>query len=374
MKNKIWLSSPHMDGTEQKFIQEAFESNYIAPMGSQLLAFEDELEAYLGGQKYILALNSGTSAIHLALKLAGVSKGDEILCQSFTFCASANPILYVGAIPVFIDSEPTTWNICPELLENTIKDRLKKGTKPKAIIAVDSYGMPFQVTEIRAVAEKYNIPIIEDAAGALGSRVDDIASGTFGEFGIISFNGNKIITTSSGGALLCNTKEAKERALFLATQARDTAIHYQHSEIGYNYRMSNVLAGIGRGQLGVLNERVQARRAIFDFYKEALFELNELQFLEEPKGYYSNRWLSCLQTPSFEIRENIRIALDKENIESRLLWKPLHMQPVFQSCPAYTSGVSEKLFNNGLCLPSGSNLSELDLLRITNCIKKALKK
>lgn len=363
-----------MGGTEQNFIQEAFESNWIAPLGSQLLAFETELEAYLGKHKYILALNSGTAAIHLALKLAGVTKGDEVLCQSFTFCASANPILYLGAHPVFIDSETTTWNLCPDLLEKAIKDRLKKGTKPKAIIAVDSYGMPFQVSKIRTVAEKYKIPIIEDAAGALGSSVDDIASGTFGKFGVISFNGNKIITTSSGGALLCDTTEVKEKALFLATQARDRATHYQHSEIGYNYRMSNVLAGIGRGQLGVLNERVLARRGVFDYYKKELSEFKELQFLEEPKGYYSNRWLSCLQTPSFEIREHIRIALDKEQIESRPLWKPLHLQPSFKAYPAYTNGISEQLFNNGLCLPSSSNLSELDLLRITNCIKMALKK
>ncbi|MFD1294212.1 DegT/DnrJ/EryC1/StrS family aminotransferase [Lutibacter holmesii] len=374
MKNKIWLSSPHMSGTEQNFIQEVFDTNWIAPVGDQLMNFETDLENFLGNQSHVLAVNSGTAAIHLALKLLGISKGDEVLCQSFTFCASANPILYEGAIPIFIDSEDLTWNLSPYLLEKAIKNRLKNGIKPKAIIAVDSYGMPFKVSAVRAIANKYEIPIIEDAAGALGSKVADIPCGTLAEFGVISFNGNKIITTSSGGALISTSKNMKAKALFFATQARDVASHYQHSEIGYNYRMSNVLAGIGRGQLTVIDERVQARRAIFEFYKKELQGCNELKFLEEPKGYYSNRWLSCIQTPSFEVREKIRIALDLEGIEARPLWKPLHLQPIFQDYLAFTNGVAEELFANGLCLPSGSNLTEFDLFRITNCIKKALKK
>lgn len=373
MKNKIWLSSPHMCGTEQKYIQEAFASNWIAPVGENIQEFEYELQHYIGEEKQIVALNSGTSAIHLALKLLGVSKDDEVLCQSFTFCASANPILYLGARPIFIDSENDTWNICPELLEKTIKDCLLEGEKPKAIIAVASYGMPFNVLAVSAIAKKYEIPIIEDAAGALGSSVGGIYSGTFGKFGVISFNGNKIITTSAGGALICENKTIKEKALFLATQARANETHYEHSEIGYNYRMSNVLAGIGRGQLTVLNDRIAARRAIFNLYKKLLSDFIEIQFLEEPMGYVSNRWLTCIQTPSFEVREKIRKALEMEQIESRPLWKPLHLQPVFKSYVAYTNGISESLFMNGLCLPSSSTLEEKDLLRITNVIKKAIK-
>ena len=367
MKNKIWLSSPHMGGSEQKYVKEAFDTNWVAPLGPNVNEFESSLEHYLKEDSHVAALSSGTAAIHLALILLGVSKGDEVLCQSFTFSASANPIVYQGAIPVFIDSELDTWNMCPEQLEIAILHRLKNGKKPKAIIAVHLYGMPYNVAKISALGKKYEIPIIEDSAEALGSAVNNRKCGTFGDFSILSFNGNKIITTSGGGALINKSKEKKDAAIFLATQARDNAPHYQHSKIGYNYRMSNIVAGIGRGQLEVLIDRVTARRFNFEFYKKTIKNI-DFKFLEEPNGYFSNRWLTCILTPSFKIREKIRLSLEEENIESRPLWKPMHLQPIFKNCLSFLNGNSEQLFNTGLCLPSGSNITENELNRVVGVL------
>lgn len=361
-----------MGGTEQHYVQEAFDTNWIAPLGPNVKAFEESIESFIGQGMYAACLSSGTGAIHLALELLGVGHGDEVICQSLTFSASANPITYLGATPVFIDSEKETWNLCPDLLEKALIDRLKKGKKPKAIIAVHLYGMPYKSDEIREVALKYDIPVLEDSAEALGSRYRNRSCGSLGDLSILSFNGNKIITTSGGGALLTSDKEMKEKAIFLATQARDDAPHYQHSHIGYNYRMSNVLAGIGRGQMEVLTERVEARRKNYSIYKGALSEISEITFLEEPHYAFSNRWLTTILTDSFKTRESIRKSLEKENIESRPLWKPMHLQPVFGSCPSYLNGVSEALFENGLCLPSGSNLVESDLKRVIRIIEKTL--
>ncbi len=369
-KTKIYLSSPHMGGSEQKFVTEAFDTNWIAPLGPHVDGFENDLRNYLGEDKYAAALSSGTASIHLALQLLNVSKGDEVLCQSFTFSASANPILYQGATPVFIDSESDTWNMSPELLEIAIKDRIEKYKKPKAIIAVHLYGMPYKANEINAIAEKYKIPVVEDSAEALGSTYFNQNCATLSDIGILSFNGNKIITTSGGGALITNTQSLKEKAVFLSTQARDNAPHYEHSSIGYNYRMSNVLAGIGRGQMEVIDERVKARRKNFEFYKANLSQINTIQFLEEPQGFFSNRWITCIKTDSYETREQIRLTLLKDDIESRPLWKPMHMQPVFKDCLHFTNGISEDLFDKGLCLPSGSNLSQDDLDRVLNNILK----
>ncbi len=366
-KSKIWLSSPHMGGAEQKYIASAFETNWIAPLGPNVTGFENDIAAYLNNQKHVAALSSGTAALHLALKLTGIKPGDEVICQSMTFSASANPITYEGGRPVFVDSESDTWNMSPELLEQAIKDRIVKGQKPKAIIPVHLYGMPAKMKEIMAIARHYEIPVIEDAAEALGSRIDNKAAGTFGDYGILSFNGNKIITTSGGGALITNTQEAKEKAIFWATQARDNAPHYQHSEIGYNYRLSNILAGIGRGQMEILDKHIAARRANFDYYKTAL-QNAPLQFLQEPSGFFSNRWLTTVLTRSYEDREKIRLALANHNIESRPLWKPMHQQPVFKGAPSYLNGISDDLFSRGLCLPSGSNLNEPDRKRITEII------
>ncbi len=373
MKNKkIWLSSPHMGGTEQKYVQEAFDTNWVAPLGPNVNAFEEDLKQFLNHDVYVVALSAGTAAIHLALKLAGVKRDDTVLCQSMTFSASANPITYEGAQPVFVDSEPDTWNMSPELLEQAIKDQIAKGKKPKAIIVVHLYGMPAKMDEIRAIAQEYEIPLIEDAAEALGSFYKNQACGTLGDYGILSFNGNKIITTSGGGALVTKTEAGKQKAIFWATQARDAAAHYQHSEIGYNYRMSNIVAGIGRGQMEVLKDRVIARRANFDFYKKELTGL-PVSFVEEPEGFLANRWLTTILLDSNEQREKIRLALEKENIESRPLWKPMHMQPVFKDAHAYVNGISEDLFHRGLCLPSGSNLEKEDLERIVENIKKQFK-
>lgn len=371
-KTKIYLSSPHMGGSEQKFVTDAFDTNWVAPLGPHVDGFEYDLASYLDHDSQVVALSSGTASIHLALMLAGVGPGDEVLCQSFTFAASANPIIYLGANPVFIDSEPDTWNISPELLEIAIKDRINANKKPKAIIAVHLYGMPYKAKAINAIGEKYNIPIIEDSAEALGSSYYGQKCGTLSDFGILSFNGNKIITTSGGGALITKDLQLKKQAVFLATQARDHAPHYEHSYIGYNYRMSNVLAGIGRGQMEVLDDRVVARRNHFEYYKEKLSPYKSITFLEEPKGLYSNRWLTCIQTESYEQRECIRLALLEDDIESRPLWKPMHLQPVFKDAMSYTNGVSEHLFDRGLCLPSGSNLTHHDLNRILQIIFNAL--
>ena len=366
--NKIWLSSPHMGDNEQSYVQEAFDTNWVAPLGPNVNSFEKSIADYVGDNVHVAALSSGTAAIHLALELLGVGRGDEVLCQSFTFSASANPILYLGAIPVFVDSETDTWNISPELLEKAILSRISHGKKPKAIIAVHLYGMPYKINEISQIAERYDIPVIEDSAEALGSSYGPSKCGSFGDIGIFSFNGNKIITTSGGGALIAKDESLKKKAVFLATQARDDAPHYQHSSVGYNYRMSNVLAGIGRGQMEVLQKRVEARRSNFDFYKTQLDHLAEIGFLEEPDDYYCNRWLTCILTPSYETREKIRLALLEFNIESRPLWKPMHLQPVFKDFINFSDGTSENLFERGLCLPSGSNLSKEDLERIVKII------
>ena len=366
--SKIWLSSPHMGKNERAYVKEAFDTNWVAPLGPNVNQFEKSIEDYVHDNIKAAALSSGTAAIHLALQLLGVSNGDEVICQSFTFSASANPILYLGAIPVFVDSERNTWNISPELLEKAILDRISNNKKPKAIVAVHLYGMPYNIKEVNEIGDKYGIPILEDSAEALGSSYDGQKCGSFGEIGILSFNGNKIITTSGGGALLTQKEEYRQKAIFLATQARDEAPHYQHSNVGYNYRMSNVLAGIGRGQMEVLEERVAARRSNFEFYKKSLGHLKEIEFLKEPHGYFSNRWLTCLLTPSFEIREKIRLELLKDDVESRPLWKPMHLQPIFKKYHNFTDGTSSDLFDRGLCLPSGSNLTEDDLSRIVALI------
>ena len=367
MKEKIWLSSPHLSGDEQKYVKEAFDTNWVSPLGPNVNGLEQDICDYTKA-KSCTALSSGTAAIHLALILLGVKENDEVLCSTFTFSATVNPIRYQHAIPVFVDSEKETWNMCPELLEKAIIDRIAKGKKPKAIIAVHLYGMPSKMKELLEVSTKYNIPIIEDAAEAIGSTYQNKAMGTFGEIGIYSFNGNKIITTSGGGALVSNNPEHCKKATFLATQARDQAPHYQHSQIGYNYRMSNICAGIGRGQLEVLDDRVAARRSNFEFYKNQLDHIDQITFIEEPVGFYSNRWLTTLLTDSFETRERIRLALEKENIEARPLWKPMHLQPIFQEYPTYKNDVSEDLFQRGLCLPSGSNLLVEDLKRVVSTI------
>ena len=371
MKTKIWLSSPHIGDNELRYVNEAFESNWIAPLGPHVNAFEIGLQVQTKSN-HAAALSSGTSAIHLALILLGVKSGDTVFCQSITFSASANPIAYQGANPVFIDSESETWNMDPQLLKKALLEAKGKGQLPKAIIPVHLYGMPAKMYEIISVAKEFNVPVIEDAAEALGSNINNKPCGSYGEFGVLSFNGNKIITTSGGGALLSNNAEMIEQARFLATQARDPAPHYQHSHIGFNYRMSNVLAGIGRGQLEVLNERVEARRSNYNRYVSYFSRLNEngfnIKFQEEPVGYYSNRWLTCiLVEPKLNnglTREIIRLALDEENIESRPLWKPMHQQPIFANCKSYNNGVSDKLFEEGLCLPSGSNLTDEEFDRI----------
>ena len=369
---KIWLSSPHMGGAELDFIKEAFATNWIAPLGPNVNGFETDIASYLGENSSVAALSSGTASLHLALQILGVSRGDFVLCQSMTFAASANPITYLGALPVFIDSERDTWNMCPEQLELAIKDCISKGKIPKAIVAVHLYGMPYMVNEITSIANKYDIPIVEDSAESFGSSYFGRCCGTFGDIGVLSFNGNKIITTSGGGALVAKDPIHKEKAIFLATQARDNAPHYQHSHIGYNYRMSNVLAGIGRGQMKVLDHHVSKRRSNYAFYKKHLNPISEISFLDEPNRCFSNRWLSCILTDSFQTREKIREELAKNEIESRPLWKPMHLQPVFSKNISYTNGISEELFNKGLCLPSGSDLEEDDLYRVVRIIKNLL--
>jgi dTDP-4-amino-4,6-dideoxygalactose transaminase len=369
--SKIWLSSPHMGGNEQKYVQEAFDTNWVAPLGPNVNGFENDLENYLGEDVHVAALSSGTGALHLALVLLGVEAGDEVLCQSMTFSASANPIVYLGAQPVFVDSEPETWNICPKALEEAIVDRIAKGKKPKAIIGVHLYGMPFKYEEIRMIANKYAIPLVEDSAEALGSTYKNQKCGTFGDISILSFNGNKIITTSGGGALVSKKKEEKEKTVFLSTQARDNAPHYQHSHIGYNYRMSNICAGIGRGQMEVLDKHVNLRREMNGFYQSFFEGVENVVVLKEPSvDYFSNHWLSAVLLESYDRREALRLAFEKENIETRPLWKPMHMQPVFASCPYYGTDVAEQLFEKGLCLPSGSNSTEKEKNRIYEVLKR----
>lgn len=377
MNSKIWLSSPHMGGNELKYIHEAFDANWVAPLGPNVNGFEKDLENFLGGKISVAALSAGTAALHLALIILGVKQDDEVLCQSFTFSASANPITYVGAKPVFIDSEPETWNMCPEALEVAIKDRTAKGKKPKAIIVVHLYGMPAKMDEITAIAAKYDIPLVEDAAEALGSAYKGQKCGTFGEVSVLSFNGNKIITTSGGGALVCRNLEQKNKAVFLSTQARDNAPHYQHSEIGYNYRMSNISAGIGRGQMEVLPQRVEARRKNHEFYTELFRNIEGVTVFTEPGAdFYSNHWLSAViidpEIAGFT-REDLRLKFLEDNIESRPLWKPMHLQPVFVDAPYYGKKVAEELFENGLCLPSGSNLTDVERTRITEALSALIK-
>ena len=373
MTNKILLSSPHMGGSEQKYIKDAFDTNWIVPMGENVNRFEKSLEEYIGDNSKIACLSSGTSAIHLALVLAGVKLNDEVICQSMTFSASANPIIYLGAKPVFIDSEEDTWNMCPITLEEAILERIKQGIKPKAIIVVHLYGMPAKIEAIVTISKKYEIILIEDSAESLGSSFKAKKCGSFGDYGILSFNGNKIITTSGGGALICNTSEQKNKAVFLATQAKDDAIHYQHSEIGYNYRMSNVLAGIGRGQMEVLDKHINLRRDNNKFYQNLFKNIKFVKVHKEySPDYFSNHWLTCIiinEKKSNFNKDELRLALKKENIESRPLWKPLHLQPIFSSYKFYGKDICENLFNTGLCLPSGSNLSKYEKSRITNVIK-----
>lgn len=375
MNEKIWLSSPHMGGNELKYVNDAFDANWVAPLGPNVNGFESDIETFLKEADIkVAALSAGTAALHLALIECGVGYGDEVICQSMTFSASANPIAYQGAMPVFVDSEPDTWNMCPKQLREAIRDRLSKGKKPKAVVVVHLYGMPAKMDEILEIAKEFDIPVIEDAAEALGSKYKNVACGTFGRFGVLSFNGNKIITTSGGGALVCHSQEDKDKAVFLSTQARDEAPHYQHSHIGYNYRMSNICAGIGRGQMEVLPERVAARRAMHDFYVGLLKGVAGVRILSEPSAdYFSNHWLSAIVIDPAVVgktREDLRLALLEDNIESRPLWKPMHLQPVFENSPYYGEDVAETLFSNGLCLPSGSNLTKGEKDRIERNITK----
>jgi pyridoxal phosphate-dependent aminotransferase EpsN len=377
-KKRIFLSAPHMSGNEQKYVEQAFNTNWIAPLGPNVDAFEKELAAYVGAREGV-ALSSGTAAIHLALSLLGVGKGNIVFCSSLTFVASANPILYQGAEPVFIDSEPDTWNMSPQALEKALKAASLNGKLPKAVIVVNLYGQSAKMDEILSICNDYNVPIIEDAAESLGSSYKGKASGSFGKFGIYSFNGNKIITTSGGGMLVSEDKKAIEKARYLSTQARDAAIHYQHSQMGYNYRMSNILAGVGRGQLEVLEQRVMEKREVFDFYYEELGEVGGLKFMPELEGTYSNRWLTALTIDEkvTGVSANTLIeALAQENIEARPVWKPLHLQPLFQDAVYFPHdkdiSVSEELFHSGICLPSGTNMTKADQLRVVSCIKSVL--
>tara|TARA_B110000238_G_scaffold100027_1_gene108925 strand:+ start:5224 stop:6366 length:1143 start_codon:yes stop_codon:yes gene_type:complete len=370
---KIWISSPHMGGNEEKFVKEAFDSNWIAPVGPHIYGFENDLEKYLGQQSHVSTLNSGTAAIHLGLILLGVKAGDVVLCQSMTFSASVNPILYQGATPVFIDSEVDTWNLCPKALETAIIDSIAKGKKPKAIIAVHLYGVPYKIEEIRVIADQYEIPILEDSAEALGSSYKGQKCGTFGDVGVLSFNGNKIITTSGGGAIITRTKKTKDKAIFFATQSRENTVHYEHREIGYNYRLSNISAGIGRGQMEVLDAHIELRRNMHQFYVTIFSEIDEVSLLTVPNNnYFSNYWLTAILIAPNSAkginREALRLAFDKENIESRPLWKPMHLQPIFSNYPYYGTDISETLFKKGLCLPSGSNLTDVERNRIKKVI------
>ena len=376
MKSKIWLSPPHMGGTELKYIHKAFDENFIAPLGTNIDAFENNLQNFLGESVNVVALSSGTAALHLALVMLGVKMGDEVICQSMTFSASANPIVYQGATPIFIDSERETWNMCPETLEVAIKDRISKGKTPKAIILVHLYGMPAKMDEIMKIANKYEIPIVEDAAEALGSVYKGKKCGTFGGMSILSFNGNKIITTSGGGALVCRKQAQKERAIFLSTQARDEAPYYQHSEIGYNYRMSNVSAGIGCGQMEVLEERIIQRRFNHHFYQKLFENMEGISIFSEPNDdFYSNHWLSAIVIDEERIgfdRDKLQLKFLENNIETRPLWKPMHLQPTFSEAPYYGKDVSEQLFQKGLCLPSGSNMTDNDRERIAKIFEEMI--
>lgn len=409
MQNRIYLCLAHMSGNEQKFIQEAFDTNWVVPLGPNVNGFEADLEAFVGQDKKVVALSAGTAAVHLALIACGVGQGDEVICQSFTFCASANPITYLGATPVFVDSERDTWNIDPVLLEEAIVDRIAKtGRKPKAIIPVYLYGMPAKIDEIMSIANKYDIPVIEDAAEGFGSRYKGQVCGTFGKYGILSFNGNKMITTSGGGAMICPDDAAKREIMFFATQAREAYPYYQHEHIGYNYRMSNICAGIGRGQMTVADEHIEHHRHVCNLYKELLADVEGITLHENPSpDFDSNYWLNTiLLHPALRVKgqenaykaaiqgavggaagvtheasslhtdcepnanvEAMRIALDAAGIEARPLWKPMHRQPVFATAPAYVNGVSEDLFAQGLCLPSGPCVTDDDVRYVVEQIK-----
>ena len=413
MHNRIYLCLAHMSGAEMKYIQEAFDTNWVVPLGPNVNAFEEELKAFAGQDREVVALSAGTAAVHLALIACGVGPGDEVLVQSFTFCASSNPIRYLGATPVFVDSEPDSWNMDPRLLDQAIDDRISKtGRKPKAVIPVYLYGMPGRIDEIVAIGEKYGIPVIEDAAEGLGSRFDGQVCGTFGRFGVLSFNGNKMITTSGGGALICPDAETKKEIMFYATQAREAYPYYQHEKIGYNYRMSNICAGIGRGQMTVLDEHIAHHRHVHDLYRELLDGVDGITLHSNPSGRYdSNYWLNTVTLdPDLKVRgeenaykaavqgavggaagvtheavsvhtdcepntnvEAMRMGLDAAGIESRPLWKPMHRQPVFADCPAYLNGVSESLFKVGLCLPSGPCVSDDDVRYIVSELLKLRK-
>lgn len=411
-QKRIYLCLAHMSGNEMKYIQEAFDTNWVVPLGPNVNGFEADLKAFAGENKEVVALSAGTAAVHLALLACGVKPGDEVLVQTFTFCASSHPVTYLGATPVFVDSEPDTWNMDPQLLETAIKDRMEKtGRKPKAIVPVYLYGMPAKIDEIMAVAEKYDIPVIEDAAEGLGSCYDGRVCGTFGRYGVLSFNGNKMITTSGGGALICPDEAAKQKIMFYATQARESYPYYQHEEIGYNYRMSNICAGIGRGQMTVLNEHIAHHQHIAKLYKELLADVKGVTLHENPSPRYdSNYWLNTiLLDENLKVKgeerayaaaiqgavggaagvtheaktlhtdcepnrnvEAMRMALDEAGIESRPLWKPMHKQPVYRNNPCYVNGVSEALFKRGLCLPSGPCVTDEDVRYIVEQIKACL--
>ena len=375
MNKRIWLSLAQMGGEEQRFIKEAFDTNWVVPLGPNVNGFEQDLKHYHALDKQeVVALSAGTAALHLGLIMLGVERDDEVICQSFTFSASANPITYQGAKPVFVDSEPDTWNMDPALLREAIEDRIQKtGRKPKAIIPVHLYGMPAKMDEITAIAQEYEIPILEDAAEAIGSEYKGKKCGTLGVYGALSFNGNKMITTSGGGALICPNREAADRVTFYATQAREQAPHYQHEKIGYNYRLSNICAGIGRGQMQVLDEHIARRRTIHSLYSQGLGSTSGIEVQQNPSTQFnSNFWLTTIlidpKQTGFD-REQLRLRLEEGNIESRPLWKPMHLQPVFASCPYYGGSVSEELFERGLCLPSGSALSDDDIARVIEVIK-----
>ena len=379
MDKRIYLCLAHMSGKEQDFIKEAFDTNWVVPLGPNVNAFEEELKHFVGRNKEVVALSAGTAAIHLALIQLGVQAGDEVICQSFTFCASANPVNYQGATPVFVDSEEDTWNMSPTLLEEAVRDRIAKtGKKPKAIIPVHLYGMPAKIDEICAIAARYDIPVLEDAAEALGSEFMGRKCGTFGQFGVLSFNGNKMITTSGGGALIVPNEEAKKKTMFYATQAREPFPYYQHEKIGYNYRMSNICAGIGRGQMTVLNEHIAHHRRIHELYKLAFADVDGIELKSNPdERFNANYWLSTIlidkNVTGFDYEE-LRIALDAKGIETRPLWKPMHLQPIFANSPRYEDGTAEKLFNRGLCIPAGPCVTDEDAAYIVREIKKCMKK
>ena len=393
-KNRIYLCLAHMSdaGLEQKYIQEAFDTNWVVPLGPNVNGFEADLEAFVRGRKAV-ALSSCTAALHLALLHLGVGPGDEVICQNFSFCASTNPVVYCGATPVFVDSDKDTWNMDPVLLEEAIQDRIAKtGKKPKAIIVVDLYGMPAQWDELERIGKQYDIPIIEDAANAMGSSYKGHICGTFGTLATLSFNGNKMITTSGGGALLCDDEETKKHTIFLSTQAREGAPYYQHESIGFNYRLSNICAGIGRGQMTILNDHIRHHQHVHDLYTELLTAVKGIEVHGNPsKEYNSNFWLTTITIDSsvkIKGQENshqvfsdcepnanveaLRVILDQAGVEARPLWKPMHKQPVYKDAPAYVNGVSESLFKVGMCLPSGPYVTDDDVRYIVNCIKEAI--